>query len=301
MNAHSSLPNVILPGSVVRREFAALPALALSGLRRWWFSLTPQTVVGTATVLGLSLSLGFTVLLTYRSQTQLTESSRGLLHILQIEDRVQRLLGELNRADAAMRGYVLTRRDEYLAPLESNRDAVAAHFEGLRTLTAGDVRQEARLDYVRAQIDAQIDYLAQVVSSVRAREDGDVLKLLLSEQGLDLGHAVRESTAAFVEGERQTVAVRQKYFSGRTQAVVGWLSFFVVANVAGVVGLLALVHRMSRMHRFVKVCAWSRSIEFNGEWLTFEQYLAARFDIHASHGISPAEAEKMMRDLPTQA
>ena len=44
----------------------------------------------------------------------------------------------------------------------------------------------------------------------------------------------------------------------------------------------------------VTICAWSRTVEYRGEWIWFETYLLRRFNVHVSHGISPAEAEKVL-------
>lgn len=80
---------------------------------------------------------------------------------------------------------------------------------------------------------------------------------------------------------------------------------YIVANCVirmGVLILLAfLVSRTARQTRIleqrvqalVTVCAWSRTVEYEGEWISFEKYLLKRFNVNTSHGISPAEAEKM--------
>ena len=84
---------------------------------------------------------------------------------------------------------------------------------------------------------------------------------------------------------------------------------FMVANALLRVGVLVfmafLVGRTARQtkalqERFtglVTVCAWSRTIEYQGEWISFEEYLKRRFNLDTSHGISPAEAQKAFPDL----
>lgn len=52
-----------------------------------------------------------------------------------------------------------------------------------------------------------------------------------------------------------------------------------------------------RVKDLVTMCAWSRTVEYEGEWISFEQYLLRRFNISTSHGISPAEAEKIFGEL----
>jgi hypothetical protein len=49
-----------------------------------------------------------------------------------------------------------------------------------------------------------------------------------------------------------------------------------------------------RTKTLVTMCAWSNTIEYQGEWISFEQYLKRRFNIEASHGISPDERRKVI-------
>jgi hypothetical protein len=49
-----------------------------------------------------------------------------------------------------------------------------------------------------------------------------------------------------------------------------------------------------KVEGLVTMCAWSRTIEYEGEWISFEDYLQRRFGIRTSHGISPAEAAKLL-------
>ncbi|MEO6738767.1 MAG: hypothetical protein ABIP20_00850 [Chthoniobacteraceae bacterium] len=84
---------------------------------------------------------------------------------------------------------------------------------------------------------------------------------------------------------------------------------YMVANalirVAVLVLLAFLVGRTARQTKalrervagLVTVCAWSRTVEYKGEWLSFEEYLKRRFNLDTSHGISPAEAQKAFADL----
>ena len=52
-----------------------------------------------------------------------------------------------------------------------------------------------------------------------------------------------------------------------------------------------------RVDGLVTMCSWSRTIEYQGEWISFEQYLKRRFDLDTSHGISPTEEKKFFADL----
>lgn len=51
----------------------------------------------------------------------------------------------------------------------------------------------------------------------------------------------------------------------------------------------------------VTLCAWTRTVRFEGEWLSVEDYLKRRYGVLTSHGISPEGAELLeteARSLP---
>ena len=47
----------------------------------------------------------------------------------------------------------------------------------------------------------------------------------------------------------------------------------------------------------VVVCAWSNTVKYDGEWISFENYLKRRFGVTVTHGMSPDAAEKMESEM----
>jgi hypothetical protein len=45
--------------------------------------------------------------------------------------------------------------------------------------------------------------------------------------------------------------------------------------------------------RFVTVCAWSRKIRVDGEWMSFEEFLSAKLGVLVTHGIDPEAAQQL--------
>lgn len=83
-------------------------------------------------------------------------------------------------------------------------------------------------------------------------------------------------------------------------ARVVWLQGANLALIAAAVALTAaalIVHfrRPRPLTHWVTICAWTRRIEWQGRWLTFEEYLAQRFDLRCTHGICEEEAAKLRR------
>ena len=54
----------------------------------------------------------------------------------------------------------------------------------------------------------------------------------------------------------------------------------------------------------VTLCAWTRTVRYEGEWMSVEKYLQRRYGVIASHGISPEamaqlEADEMSQPIPS--
>ena len=44
---------------------------------------------------------------------------------------------------------------------------------------------------------------------------------------------------------------------------------------------------------FVTLCAWTRTVRFEGEWMDVETYLERRYGVVVSHGMSPAAQQQL--------
>ena len=60
---------------------------------------------------------------------------------------------------------------------------------------------------------------------------------------------------------------------------------------------------MANTDNLVTLCAWSNTVKYGGEWISFDTYLKRRFGVTTTHGISPDALEKMEAELdaPTPA
>ncbi|MBE2215776.1 MAG: CHASE3 domain-containing protein [Opitutaceae bacterium] len=277
---------------------AVAHSAAGSWWRRIWYSVTPQMLVGVVTVTGLSLSLLFTVQLALRSQTQLTESARGRLHTLQVEEQIQTMLASIAGAEADLRDYFAGQAEVTLARMREKRTAATTALEALRGLTAGRVERDEHLRRLTELLAARFALMDRLVESARPGSNANLLALMLADRGYESGNALRAETSALLAQVRREDVERQEVLSRQTWGALGWLSVFVGINALAVAGVIAVVFRAGRMSRIATVCAWSHTIEYEGRWMSFEQYLEARFGIKASHGISPEEAAKMMGSMP---
>ncbi len=53
--------------------------------------------------------------------------------------------------------------------------------------------------------------------------------------------------------------------------------------------------RSAEFERLVTVCAWSKKIQVDGKWVTFEEFLVDNLGVQITHGIDPESARKFHR------
>jgi hypothetical protein len=97
--------------------------------------------------------------------------------------------------------------------------------------------------------------------------------------------------------EARLLITRQQGLAMRARTSTGFLWGLGGLNFLFVVSMLIALHRLAKVKSLVTICAWSRTVEYHGEWLSFEQYMPRRFNINTSHSISPEEQEKAFGNL----
>ena len=80
-------------------------------------------------------------------------------------------------------------------------------------------------------------------------------------------------------------------FTGGVQYVPNWresaLETLIVLLAATPVVILTkrLVSRLHHLEGFLRVCAWCKKLEHNGEWIPLEEFFERKFQTETSHGM----------------
>jgi hypothetical protein len=55
-----------------------------------------------------------------------------------------------------------------------------------------------------------------------------------------------------------------------------------------------MVSRIRQLQSIIKICTWTQRVNFNGQWISMEDFLWRRFRVKVSHGISEEALEGIM-------
>ena len=70
-----------------------------------------------------------------------------------------------------------------------------------------------------------------------------------------------------------------------------WLvTFFVITR-------LSQSQTVEKLSDMITMSAWNKQVNYNGKWVSIEEYLKKALNISVSHGIDPESAAQLMRDV----
>ncbi|MCJ2109190.1 CHASE3 domain-containing protein [Methylobacterium sp. E-041] len=154
----------------------------------------------------------------------------------------------LRDAETGQRGYVLTGKDEYLAPYDAARDSIGVLQGEMQKLTADNPVQQQRLRDLAPVIQHKLEELAQTVQARRDSGLETALRIVNSDAGKAYMRDAETSLAAMLADEEKLLAERV----AQNDARAGWVRWMVIGGSGLAILILLAAARLLNQ-------AWSRS------------------------------------------
>lgn len=194
--------------------------------------------------------------------------------------------------ESSQRGFLLTDQATYLDSYRAGIERIPVQIEAVRSLTADNPAQQYNVRLLEPVISTKLQFMAETVAKEQSGDHEGARSLIASGRGKQAMEAI-QMRLKLMEHEESRLLTQRELRLAASSRFSSWVLFgLVTLNAVFAIGMLMLWHRLSRIQGLVRVCAWSRTVEYEGRWLSFEEYLKERFHLDTSHGISPAEAEK---------
>ena len=254
---------------------------------------TPRVLIGAVAIVSLAIVLAVG-LLENRARRDVLDSVGWVSHTLQVQRDLVRTRMLLTDAETGQRGYLLTLDESYLDPNEQARAAVPAVMARLRRLTADNPRQQQRLsDLDRLATEKLAELRDTVVTAQRGNREA-AMDVVIGGRGNTLMSEIRTLIQSALDEEERLLQGREAQMIraiGRRTVLVRAL---ITGTIAGLIVVAILGARLRRVRTLVTVCAWSKTVKYEGEWISYDEYLRRRFKVDITHTISPAEYAKLM-------
>ena len=245
------------------------------------------------------ISLAFiaaTGVVTRESWHSVTEAAAWVDRSQTIQQEIESTLSFLKDAETGQRGFLLTGREEFLEPYHSSVAQFPSHFRLLRDLVADDPGQLKYIADLEPLIQARMQAIVETIRLRREGEHESAISMVKDGYGKAKMDEIRRVMDTMEWKERQKLEARQQKLqeSSRRNKIVSLA--MVALDIVFLSSIAVLLMRLRKLEQIVTICAWSKTILYEGEWLSFEDYLARQFNIRSSHGISPAEMEKILAE-----
>jgi len=252
-------------------------------------------------ILGMSVPTLLLLLLgglQWKSGNDFRISREWVTHTRTVLLDLESLLACMIDAETGQRGFLLVHQDSYLEPYNHSLAFSHDQIQTLRQLI-WDPAQQKNLDRLEPLMKAKFDELAQSITLEQRGDHVGALQMVASNSGKNTMDEIRSTVRAMQDGETSLFQQREDAYQ-RNSRINSELSALLLALGLGcIVSLIffSLLRRLERMQEMITICAWSKLIEFEGEWLSIEEYLSRRLHARVTHGISHGESYKMLKLL----
>jgi signal transduction histidine kinase len=165
------------------------------------------------------------------------QSADLIVHTLQIESSLNRVLLHLEDAETGQRGFLLTSDENYLAPFSSATARIDAELQHLSGLVADNPVQRQRLSSLTALIQEKLAELNRTIALARNGNGEAARAMVLEGTGKGLMDALRARIGEMNAAERSLLSAREASLI-RTSNIV-WVVLLV--GLGFVVGLAVWV------------------------------------------------------------
>ena len=237
--------------------------------------------------------------LQWKSGNDFRTSREWTVHTRTVLLDLESLLTCMLNAETGQRGYLLTHKDNYLEPYHQSLASIYDQIQTLRQLTSDNPNEKIDLDRLEVLIKAKFGEMAQAISLEQADNHTGALQIVDRGYGKSTMDEIRSTVRTMQESETKLLQLRDEAYQRNSQINSELSVLLTVLGLGFTIAIVSffLLRRFEQMHEMITICAWSKLIEFEGEWLTVEEYLTRRLHTRITHGISHAESVKMLKLL----
>ncbi len=197
--------------------------------------------------LGTAIGLGLVVLfflvsgsIAYRNITLLRDNDASIRHSHQVITGLDEILSTVQDAETGQRGYLLTGRDQYLAPYSEAVAQVSGKLDAVAELTRDNAAQQARMEPLRRYVRAKLAELKQTIDLRRSSGSAAALAVVNSDHGKVEMDAIRAQLDMMQEEEARLRAQRLEEMANAYQSarLTGLLAALVGIALTLIVGEL---------------------------------------------------------------
>jgi CHASE3 domain sensor protein len=204
------------------------------------------------------------------------------------EDREQLngLRNDLDELQAAEIGFLLTGRQSYLRSHEFSYDDIPTRVARLKYLYAGRPVQLEQLERLDPLVEAKLAEYRAVTILKKSGQDEKALQLANGDGYTPMIDQIRSIVTEMQMAEDGMLADRKRASEAKLDTSDAVSTGLLCLSGAVVFCAGVMILRIRQLQSIITICAWTQRVNFNGKWMSMEDFLWRRFRVKVSHGIS---------------
>ncbi len=258
-----------------------------------------QSIHKTAFWLGLGLpsfALVAMIWVTHVTNGQFNAAFASVTETYNILNLLEETQAQVADAETGQRGYLLTGRPDYFSLYDTAMAAINNNIQKLGILVHGNQAQEANLAQLQ-KLDASRLGVNPDALTLSKNQSTDAAAVALTDQGRDSINQIRGVVFSMRIQQTDLLVTRQQTAEARFLFDQTVSLILVGVTAIALITIIAVLLRLELLRQIVTVCAWTGRVQFEGEWISLEDYLQRRFGVSVSHGLSNEAATKMIQEI----
>ena len=185
----------------------------------------------------------------YQTTVSLIDSNAKVAHSHEVRRQLALLLTELVNVETGVRGFMLTGKDEYLAPYDAGVAGTNTAFRNMRTLTIEDPAQQKRLESLAPLLDARLARFRENITTRRGEGLEGSVAATLTGTGKEMTDQIRAVVGEADRAEIDLLDYREKNAQASAALAKGIILWGGLAGVllVALIGWLTVVSLTRRV------------------------------------------------------
>ena len=190
----------------------------------------------TALFLVFFVGLGVIGFLAFRNNIAFAKNTRWVEHTQQVLNESEKIFSLTQSLANGERGYIITGDSEFLQPFINAREKIFVQIGTLKSLTADNPVQQARIDSINLYAEKRVDIADQIISTVNKGDKAAAAAMIAGREGKRMGEKVRSFVTALQTEENSLLLQRKAANESRMEV----FNRFLYGLFAGLLILLTL-------------------------------------------------------------
>jgi CHASE3 domain sensor protein len=243
-----------------------------------------------------SFALLATVWVTHVTNGQFNAAFASVTQTYNILNILELTQAHVADAETGQRGYLLAGRPDYISLYGTSMAAINNNIQDLKVLFQGNPAQQANLAKLQNLVAKRLDANPDTPGPDKTHLT-EASAVALTDQGRDTISQIREVIYRMRQHQTDLLATRQQ--NAEERFIFDQTASLVMVGVTAValIALVVIMIRLEKLRQIVNVCAWTGRVQYEGEWISLEDYLKRRFGVSVSHGLSNEAAARMIQEM----